>query len=233
MKKIVIAIGVNDAFRLDKALGPTAVLFLARTTDEALSLHRAEKANLIITELGMPGISNEELCSTIRQDPELRRVSIILISQNTPEKIEQALRCRVNAVLLMPVQPPALLLKARQLLDVARREAYRVLVSLRGTDAGDARDTIFCRSRDISTTGMLVESDKQLAEGSNFSCTFLLPDSTDVVHSSVKIIRTADQASDVEGYQYGLMFTDISAQAKKQLAEYVEKKQPGSPPASP
>jgi c-di-GMP-binding flagellar brake protein YcgR len=70
---------------------------------------------------------------------------------------------------------------------------------------------------------MLIETDKPLPDNARLSCSFLLPDSTSLIHASGKIVRTVDQNRGENTYQYGLMFTDILPETKQQLTEYVEK----------
>lgn len=221
MKKVLIASDAYDLLKQDKRfLDRTDItLFVARSNDEVLQIHRAEKVHLIILKLGMPGMSSEQLCSLIREDEALRMVSIILLCENSPQTIEQALRCRTNSVLLAPVHPLLLGVKAEQLVDVAKREPYRSLVAVI-LDGGSRSATFFCRSRNISPTGILLETDQRLRDGLRLSCSFLPPHSTTVVHASGKIVRTVERASPKEGRLYGVMFTDLSPDVRQQLTSF-------------
>ncbi len=46
----------------------------------ALRIVREQRPNLVISDVMMPGIDGRELCRTIRSDPELAGVSIVLMS---------------------------------------------------------------------------------------------------------------------------------------------------------
>ncbi len=224
MKKILIAHDLHALLKDSRDFKDwqDVRLFVSASNDEALQIHRSEQVNLIITELEMPGMSIEEFCSTIRGDAGLRKVSIIMICANNVDAVERSLRCRTNAVLLRPVHPLVLTTKARQLVDVPERETYRALLS--ASLKGRPQERFFCRSRNISAAGVLIETDKQLVEGARLSCSFLLPESREVVHVSAKVVRMIEQARPEDGHQYGLMFTDIPPRVKQMLAEYVQKK---------
>lgn len=222
MKKVLIAQDIHALLEPNYAfLNRTDIkVFTAATNDKALKIHLKERVNLIITQLDMPGMPSEQFCSLIREDANLRSTSMIMVCENTPAAIEQSKQCRANAVLPRPVHPIVLMEKAQQLLDIAARETLRVLLSARvESHIGD--EAFFCRSRDISATGMLIETDKPLVEGTLLCCLFYLPNAKKI-QASGKIIRTIEPAPGDEDYQYGLMFTDIFPEAKQLLIDFIE-----------
>jgi CheY-like chemotaxis protein len=223
MKKVLIARDIHAVFGQDSNFLNRADIkvFVAATTDEALAIHRAERVNLIITQLDMPGMTCEQFCSAIREDEDLRAVSVLMVCENTPSAIERSRQCRANAVLLQPVHPLTLAIKAQQLLDIAARETVRVLLRA-NVDSIAGGEEFLCRSRNISATGMLIETVKPLAEGARLSCQFSLPGAKNI-QASCKIIRSVEPASGDEDRQYGIMFTDLSQEAKKLLADFVER----------
>jgi CheY-like chemotaxis protein len=195
-------------------------VFIAATNDEALSIHRRERVNLIITQLDMPGMASEQFCSMIRKDEALSAVSVVMVCADTSEAIGRSAQCRVNAVLLYPVHPFVLMVKAQQLLDIAARKTLRVLLS--ASVEGRVDDEPFvCRVRNISTTGMQIECDTLLDEGARLYCIFYLPNAMKIEVSG-KIIRSLEQTPGHKDHQYGLMFTEITAETKRLLTDYVE-----------
>ena len=70
-------------------------------------------------------------------------------------------------------------------------------------------------------TGMMIETNKRIAEGTRLFCQFYLPNATRV-QASGRIVRIIQHTSGEEGYQYGLMFTDLDPNTKQQLADFVE-----------
>jgi DNA-binding NarL/FixJ family response regulator len=233
MKKLLIArelhvlLEQNETFlkRTDLAV------FVAATNDEALHIHRVERVSLIITQIDLPGMPSEQFCSIIRENEDLRAVSMILVCADTPNEIDRSAQCRANAVLLHPVHPFVLMVKAQQLLDIAAREMLRVLLS--ANVVGRVEDEPFlCRVRNISVSGMLIECDTPLAKDARLDCMFYLPNAKKVELSG-KIVRSLEQSPEHEVYQYGLMFIDITAGAKRLLADYIEQASRTSYPGSP
>jgi DNA-binding response OmpR family regulator len=176
--------------------------------------------NLIITQLDMPGMASEQFCSMIRGDEDLRAVSMIMVCNATPEAIDRSAQCKANAVLPHPVHPFVLLVKAQQLLDIAARGTLRVLLSASVEGLVDDEPFV-CRVRNISATGMLIECDTPLSEGARLSGMFYLPNARKIEVSG-KIIRSLQQSPGQEEYQYGLMFTNITAETKRLLTDYIE-----------
>ncbi len=230
MKKALIAKDIHALLEQDRTfLDRTDVqVFTAATNDEVLRIHRAERVDLIMTRLDLPGMASEELFRLIREDPSLRTVSAIMACANTPEAIRESSRCRVNAVLLDPLHPVLLMAKAQQLLNIAAREAIRVLLGII-VDGRFGEEAFYCRSKNISASGMLIETRRRLAEGTRLSCQFYLPDATKI-DATGKIIRIIEYTPGEDGHQYGLMFTDIAPEARKRLTEFVENARSGPRP---
>lgn len=224
MKKILIAQELHALLSQDMAFLNRAgiTVFSASSNDEALNIHRAERVNLIITQLNMPGMSTAQFCARIREEADLRAVSLIMVCENNPAEKEQSSRCKANAVLLRPVHPVVLMVKAQQLLEIASRESYRVLLRAR-VESQTRNEQFFCRSMNISATGMLIETEKQFDEGTRLFCSFFLPDAKRV-EAAGKIVRTLKKTNGKDGNHYGFMFTEISPEAKQSLAAFVEER---------
>ena len=232
MKKILVAQELHALLKQENSLLDRAdiTVLAAASNDELLKVHRAEQVNLIITQLDMPGMPTETFCAAIRKEEALRAVSLILVCANEPAAIERSSRCKANAVLLRPVHPLLLVVKAQQLLHIASRDTYRVLLS--ATIEGQSKNnSFFCRSRNISATGILIETDRPLDEGARLSLSFFLPD-TKQVQASGKIVRTLPPKKGEKDNQYGLMFTDIAPEARQLLMDFIGKKSLKSRPGA-
>ncbi len=192
-------------------------LFTAATAEEGLRIHREEKVNLLVTELDLPDMGGDVLCSRIRRDQALRNVSVVIVCGNVPEEIRRAEGCGANRYLLKPVEPEQLDECVGKLLSVPARRDGRFLVraqvyGVRGTS------TLFCTSRNISVSGILLECDCLLAVGDRVSCMFFLPGSRQIkaVGVVVRTIRTSRVTS-----QFGIRFVSLYPQAQAEIAEFV------------
>ena len=224
MKKILVTDDVARIISKEKSfLDREGVnLLMVATNDDVLPVHRAEKTNVIITTLKSPGMKSEELCSAIRSDDALRKVSIIMICQDNAADIERCAQCKANVVLTMPVDPAVLLEKVRQLLEISWRESYRVLVSVMIEGSNKDRP-FFGRSGNISTTGILVESEKVLEKGDHLMCSFFLPGSAQI-KANGEIVRVMKQAGGAKIYEYGVRFSELATEARSAIEEFVERK---------
>jgi CheY-like chemotaxis protein/Tfp pilus assembly protein PilZ len=224
MKKILVTDDVARIISKEKSfLDREGVnLLMVATNDDVLPVHRAEKTDVIIITLKSPGMKSEELCSAIRSDNALRKVSIIMICPDNAADIERCAQCKANVVLTMPVDPAVLLEKVRQLLEISWRESYRVLVSVMIEGSNKDRP-FFGRSGNISTTGILVESEKVLAIGDQLMCSFFLPGSSQI-KTNGEIVRVMKQAQGSKACQYGVKFSQLAPEARTAIEEFVEKK---------
>ncbi len=222
MKKILVSRTIHSMLRQEKTFLNRAdvKVFVAATNDEALKIHHTERADLIITHLDTPGMASEHFCSLIREQAGLRQVSMIIVCVNTAAAIKASSRCKANAVLLEPVHPVLLVAKAQQLLYISARETLRVLLSA-NVDGHSDDGSFYCRTRNVSASGMLIETDKRLREGARLSCQFYLPNAKRI-EASGKIVRIIEQNAGEEDYQYGLMFTDIVPECRQLLADYIK-----------
>lgn len=224
MKKVLIAQEVNSALKQKNSFlnRVDITVFTAASNDEALKIHRAEGADLIITHLDMPGMSSEQFSSLISEELTSRRTLLVMVCASNTGAIERCSRCGAHAVILRPVNPSLLLAKAQQLLDISWRETCRVLLS--ASVEGKAGDeTFFCRSQDISASGMLIETEKTLSQGGRVRCSFVLPDSTKV-QATGEIVRIIQQASGAGVNRYGVRFLNLPPDTRRALDGFVDKK---------
>lgn len=196
-------------------------LFTGATNDELLSLHRAKKANLIVSRLDAPGMPSERLYDEIRNDAQLRAVSLILCCQDQAVDKMRAAGCFPNAVLILPLNSAHLLEKAQSLLSVSSRGAYRVLISV--SLEVRKEKAFFCRSENISSTGLLLETDRRLSAGERLTCSFFLPGAKQLVLAG-EIVRVLPQTEAAGMTKYGVKFSKLSPAETLLIDDFVKKK---------
>lgn len=224
MKKILIAEPLRSSLEKEKNFLHRAdvKMFFAATNDEMLSVHSAEKVNLIVTQLAMAGMPTEQLCAAIRNNDALRKVSLIIVCSDKPGDRERAQQCSPNVLLTLPLDTNELLKKTQHLLDIPWRESYRVLLSV--NIEGNSRDkAFFCRSENISATGLLLETDKSLNEGDRLICSFFLPESKQITATG-QVVRAMKQSGKSPTKQYGVKFDRLMPDARTAIEGFVSKK---------
>jgi len=208
-------------------------VFSAATTTGLLKIHAREKADLIVTQLNTPGIDSEEFFDSVRKSGELRTVSTILICNDTLDQRERCRRCRVNAVVTLPVDLTLLHIKMRQLLDVPPRMFYRAALAVAIQGRFRNRPLPFW-TENISASGMLIRAEEPLAKGEGVYFSFFLPDGAHVSGYG-EIIRAVRPSDKRDAILYGIRFTNVEPGVRASIDETIHKKlhlqrSPGSRP---
>lgn len=222
MKKILIADSLKPLLLSGNTFLSRADISVitAATNDEVLAKHIEEKADLIITTFGLPGLSCETLCSTIRLSRDLRTVSILIICPDTPGYRERGARCGANAVMVLPVGSVKLADKIKELLDISPRRSYRVILNV--VVEGTRKNRPFlCSSENVSATGMLIKSEDPLTVGDRVACSFYLPGGSKV-HINGKVARAVGPDPGSKAAFYGVQFTDMAPDSKSALDNFIE-----------
>jgi len=222
MKKVLLMSALHALLEQEKTFLGRAdmAVSVAATGEEALQVLRAERVDLIMAQLDLPGLTGEGLCARIRECPGAAAVPLILTCANTPEAIKRSSRCKADAVLLEPIHPMLLIAKAQQLLHIPVRDSIRVALNTK-VDARTSEGSFYGLTRDVSASGMLIEIEKILAEGNLVACQFYLPVARQI-KASGRILRIIQNSPGNTSYQYGLIFTEITPEARQLLIEYVE-----------
>jgi CheY-like chemotaxis protein len=213
MKKILIARELKNLFPDQGSLFDRKDLqvFTAATNDEAKRICAREKVDAVITSLDMPGMRTEDMLESIRTDPELRHVSVIVACQDTLANRERCKRCRVNAVLTLPVDPGVLQLTMQKLLNVAPRMLYRAALAVALEGKYSNRPVPFW-TENISASGMLIKAEEPLSKGAGLFLSFFLPDGTHISGYG-EIVRVETLKTVSQMYLYGVKFTNINKDA--------------------
>jgi two-component system, chemotaxis family, chemotaxis protein CheY len=220
MKKILIVDDISTFIDRERSILSRLDfrIFTAMSAEEALALHRAEKMDLIITDLDIPKVGGDSLCSIIRQDPELKHVSILVVCSNRKADINRASLCKANAYITKPLQPAQLLDKVGQLLEIHERKSYRVILRVKVLGK-DTSESFLCSSQNISVSGILIETDKILEKGVRISCSFFLPRSEQIVVEGevMRIVKNPDSTP-----QYGIKYHNLVFKHKAAIEEFIK-----------
>jgi CheY-like chemotaxis protein len=226
MKKIIFAEDIQRNLEEEQSfLGRTDIITLTSSSNEQiLKLHRSEKADLIVTELDLPGMSGETLCSLIRNEEELSNVSIIIICSDSALHHERCLICRANAFISKPVNNAALLQEMHQLLHIAPRQSCRVSVGIK-LDGTSKKMPFTAHAENISSSGILLLTAANLSEGDTISCTFSLPGFGQVT-AGADIVRMLEKTAKKDFNRYGLKFIELSDEAALAIEAFLDKESP-------
>lgn len=216
MKKIIIARDIMHVLGgADTIFGRGHItIYPARTSEEILNIHGVRKADLIITEASLPHMGAAGLCATIRSDALLKNVSIIVICDKAGESIDQWREAGANAVISRPIEAVLLFSRISELLVIPQRKDLRVPLHASVKSQGQ----IAADSRNISISGMLLETGHALEKGDRLTCTF------NIVHSEITtecIVTRADEAGPGKR-RYGVTFLNSDTKSLVIIDRFVK-----------
>lgn len=221
MKKIIILGSIKTIIEKEKnALARSDFkIFTTTSSTEALKIHRNEKADLIISELEMFDIPGDELCSIIRSDNDLKDVAVFLICYMKEASIRRCKACGANAYLTKPIDYEELSGKVSKLLNAPARRGMRVLtnITVNGKTGGGA---FYAKSENISSTGMLLKTERDLEKGDKVTCSFFI-DSKQVIIDG-EVVRTVIAEDNMN--RYGIKFLNVAPDKKQLIDEFIKGK---------
>ena len=222
MKKILVLKDVKaDADKQGGILNRAAFrIITANSNEEVLEMHKQENFDLIIMKLKSPGLDGDALCSLIRKDEKLCKVSLIILCDNNKPDVDRSSNCGANAVLTLPLSTDALSGLVFNLLNVPRREAYRVLINVQVSGKHDNK-SFLCSSVNISCTGLLIETGKKLDLRDKVSCSFFLPGVKKMTLNGT-IVRVNAKTVDIN--EYGIKFDHINLEDRTSIEAFIQSK---------
>jgi response regulator RpfG family c-di-GMP phosphodiesterase len=195
-------------------------ILTSSSNEEALSIHKDEQVDLIITNLDSPQMDGKTFCSLIRDDVFLQRVSIIIVYPDIKPANEMLSQCRANAFIREPINLSLLSAKAQQLLNIAQRESLRapVAVKVQGKYKGQP---FLCISENISATGMLFQTEKIIHKGDVIACSFFLPNSVHIM-TEAEIVRVVKKKTEFDTHHYGIKFSKLKRKERSAIETYTK-----------
>jgi CheY-like chemotaxis protein len=219
MKKVIIAQTILDAIEHGSTLfGRGSIkLYPALSAEAILELHRQVKADLIIAEFSLPVMGGVRLCSSVRSEPGLKDVSLILYCDDNRVSKAACLNAGANAVIQKPVDSFDLFSKLSELIVIPQRKDMRVLLHV--SVAGEQQDSTFiATSYNISVSGMLLETRRELKIGDKLICSFNVLRAE--VNTQCLIMRM--YRTDTGHFRYGAKFLGLDTKAIVVIEQYVK-----------
>lgn len=112
------AVTVRDMFGRYLGFAGMAVRYAADGS-EALAAAQADRPDLILCDLDLPGLTGVELCRALRADPATAEVPVLIVCAADAATLETAVEAGCDTVLARPCSQTLLVATIRQIL--ARR----------------------------------------------------------------------------------------------------------------
>lgn len=148
-------------------------LIVAESEQQAFELIEEQDPGLAIFNLEQPGLRGDICSRNVKSDPILRGTPIILVVPPGAEK--DLTRCReagCDRILYKPIDPDELMNAACQLLNIVKRGAPRVDVSLPLRCGSDLRNLRPGRILNLNIGGAFISTDKLFPVNTIFTTEF-------------------------------------------------------------
>lgn len=206
-----------------------ASVFLARTARvrtassgvEALEILRDEPIDLVVADLHMPGLDGGALCQTIKNDPDLEHIPVVLLLRGDDRRDSfEAVRAGADDMLCKPLCREALIQTTRHFLETGLT---------RGLPRVDVQTPVRLRTnllqswgtaRNISRGGMLVETDCEFLPKTEIELDFVLPASAQAIKPLAQVVWSRE-ADDLRVTSHGLRFLSIDADTMRELDDFI------------
>src|SRR6266851_3252143 len=111
----------DDSVTIQKAVEMTfraedVILTIVSDGNEALSQAREAKPDLILADVGMPGLGGYELCEKVRADAGIRHIPVLLLGGGTPIDPAKAIAVGANGHMPKPFDSGKLIDQVKQIL---------------------------------------------------------------------------------------------------------------------
>jgi CheY-like chemotaxis protein len=124
MKKLLIVDddpGIRGLVRMTLGRGDYEILEAA-DGEEALTLARRHRLDLVLLDVDMPGRSGVEVCQALRDDPDTAGIPVVMLTARAgPLDRKRGLEAGADDYLTKPFSPLALLRKVDEFLEARER----------------------------------------------------------------------------------------------------------------
>ncbi len=218
--KVLLADDVAAFLELERSFfaNEKVELLTACDGDAALALIRAERPALVLVDENMPGLKGHELCRLVKDDPELRDTSVVIVTASGDDAsvIDRCMASGCDQYLTKPLQKAAVLRVAEKFLDTRQRRPMRMLVKLQRPPS----DLSFGYTVDVSDGGILVETGEELQAGEVVDLQFFLPGSPEKIATRGRVVRVLKKDGDADA-EVGFEFVQLEDAGRERIRRFV------------
>ena len=197
-----------------------ATVTTALAGTEALEIARKELPHLILFGFDLFDMAGDEFCRAIREDDRTRHISLLFVcDRGDDEHSEQCRTAGCNDVIFKPLERNELDAKIAKLTTIPARRQLRTLTRIEVSLENSGR-FVLGRSLNISSNGMLIESDRVLPGQGQLRLKFYLPGESVQVEVTAEVLRSEFAGTTA---RYGVRFIDLDSVAQEQIERYVQR----------
>jgi uncharacterized protein (TIGR02266 family) len=227
-EKVLLAEEIEFFLELEKTYFRNSgiALLLARDGHQAFSMAVAERPNLIIMNLDLPGIGGDECSRRIKDHPDIHSTPVFLVASSAnPEVRERARRAGCEELLIKPIQRRPFHQSAGRHLGIIQRNNSRIKARLRVHYGTGDQKLLTHYSVNLSTGGIFMETNVVLPVDTPLSLEFSLPGSVQQLQCRGRVAWVnlpGDALSPSLPPGMGIQFVDLKLAELHAIKEFVQ-----------
>jgi len=187
---------------------------------QALTEARSATLDIALISEGLLDGDARTVCLALREAAGRQDLPIVLISQeDMPEAIDPARASGCSDYVPRSVSQMELVRRVANLLQIPPRRFLRTMVAL-AEPATRGKVEYLGHSRDISRTGILIETARPLAVDQVLPIKFLLPHSSALISTSSQVTRVLRNPLTGQ-YEVGCRFVDMDSVSQSMIEEFL------------
>lgn len=196
------------------------IVHSTRNLAQALEEARTSTIDIAVVSEGILGGDCARACRALREATGRSDLPILLISdEDLPEALDVERACGCSDYVPRSVAQMELVRRVANLLQIPPRRFLRTMVAL-AQPSTRARVEYLGHSRDISRTGILIETPRPLAIDEVLPIKFLLPHSNALINATARVTRVLRNPMTGQ-YEIGCRFIEIDASARLMIEDFL------------
>lgn len=188
----------------------------------ALELTIKERPSLVLMDSMLPGKNGVECCHSIKNDPALKSIPVIMIVlKGQEEEIQRCLKAGCDDYITKPLDKTELIKKIQERLDVVGREHIRITLNISAYYTVNGSEHT-CRVIDLSEGGMLIASENPLTIYNSLLLKFVVPTSEIAILALgevTRIVENINLSNSKPTVGYGVKFLKMPNVGKQIIAK--------------
>ncbi|HUM02961.1 MAG TPA: PilZ domain-containing protein [Thermoanaerobaculia bacterium] len=190
----------------------------AEDPEALLGLEAGITPDLVIFDIAMPPDGAVAVAQRLRARAYWRFVSMMLAVPAGRPRLEEVLAAGINDLILSPFPPEELLDKARRLTVIPARRELNTLARVRDPKAeGPVQGG---KTLNVSSNGILVETESPLVIGRTVDIEFFLPEDPEAVRATGRVVRRTTEL-DLLHPAFGIRFVEMPEKDEARIEAFV------------
>ncbi len=225
LKKILLVDDADYFLKLKEGFlqRSDCVILKAGSGEEGLTLAKEASPSLVIMDLSMPGMKGDECCRTIKNDPELKQIPVIMVANGwEKDAMKRCTEAGCDDFISKPINKPRLYAGIKRFIQVVERAHERIPCQnevVYSANGGECSGVL----NDVSEGGLFIRSEAPFAEGTDLTARFKLSKLGDTIETQGRVVRSVNgnrPAGSPFPTGMGVQFIKLSTAAQTKIKHF-------------